>query len=232
MGVVTAIDRDPLMAGFYSIGDATRLLGVSHAAKLRGWINGWPNSNSGPIVDRDFKKTSTVSFLDLMELRFVEYFRGVGVSMPTLRKAAEMARKEWSVQHPFALSNVKYLTDRRNVIAQASEALDDKQTWELATGQYLIWDTIEASIAKGIVFDPATHLASRWQPRPGDHPDIVLDPARAFGKPIVDSAGIPTDALFRQWKAEDGNFDRVARWFEVSRQQVEGAVRFELDMAS
>src|SRR3546814_6586021 len=98
MGIVTAIERDPLLAGFYSIGDATRLLGVSHSAKLRGWINGWPKSKSGPIVDRDFKKTATVSFLDLMELRFIEYFRGQGVSMPTLRKAADMARKEWSVQ--------------------------------------------------------------------------------------------------------------------------------------
>jgi uncharacterized protein (DUF433 family) len=232
MGIVTAIERDPLLAGFYSIGDATRLLGVSHSAKLRGWINGWPKSKSGPIVDRDFKKTATVSFLDLMELRFIEYFRGQGVSMPTLRKAADMARKEWSVQHPFALSDIKYLTDRRKVIAQASEAVGDRSTWELATGQYLIWETIEASIAKGVVFDPSTDLATCWRPRPGDHPDIVLDPSRAFGKPIVDSAGIPTDALFRQWKAEDGSFARVARWYDISPDQVEGAVRFELEMAS
>ena len=232
MGAMEAIESDPLLAGFYSIGDATRLLGVSHAARLRGWINGWPNSKSGPIVDRDFKKSPTVSFLDLMELRFIDYFRGQGVSMHTLRKAAEMARKEWSVQHPFALSNVKYLTDRRHVIAQASEAVGDHSTWELASGQYLIWETIEATIAQGIIFDPATDLASSWKPRPGDHPDIVLDPARGFGKPLVDSAGIPTETLFRQWKAEDGNFDKVARWFDVSRGQVENAVRFELELAS
>ncbi|WP_197051947.1 DUF433 domain-containing protein [Sphingomonas sp. 35-24ZXX] len=230
--MMRAIERDPLLAGFYSIGDATRLLGVSHAAKLRGWINGWPNSKSGPIVERDFKQTATVSFLDLMELRFIEYFRSQGVSMPTLRKAADLARQEWSVQHPFALSDVKYLTDRRKVMAQASKAVGDKPTWELVTGQYLIWDAIEASIAKGVVFDPATHLALRWKPRPGDHPDIVLDPARAFGKPLVDSAGIPTDALFRQWKAEDGSFEKVARWFNVSREQVENAVRFELELAN
>src|SRR3546814_10848720 len=88
--------------------------------------------------------------------------------MPTLRKAADMARKEWSVQHPFALSDIKYLTDRRKVIAQASEAVGDRSTWELATGQYLIWETIEASIAKGVVFDPSTDLAllaaSTWRP--------------------------------------------------------------------
>src|SRR3546814_7569534 len=141
---------------------ATRLLGVSHSAKLRGWINGWPKSKSGPIVDRDFKKTATVSFLDLMELRLIEYFRGQGVSMPTLRKAADMARKEWSVQHPLALSDLKYLTDRRKVIAQASEAVGDRSHWELATGQYLIWETNAASIAKGVDFAPSTDLANCW----------------------------------------------------------------------
>lgn len=226
------IERDPLMAGFYSVGDATRLLGVSSAAKLRGWINGWPNSKTRPIVDRDFKNTATVSFLDLMELRFIEYFRAQGVSMHTLRRAAEMARKEWNVHHPFALSNAQYLTDRVKIIAQAAGETGDKHTWELTSGQYLIWEMIEATIAKGVVFDPASHLATTWQPRPGDFPDVILDPARAFGRPIVDSAGIPTDALFRQWKAEDGDLERVARWFGVSAEQVQSAVAFELELAS
>ena len=232
MGALHSFSPDPLLAGFYSIREATRLLGVGNTSKLRGWINGWSKSQSGPIIDRDFKQSSTVSFLDLMELRFVEYFRAQGVSMQTLRKASEIARDEWNVQHPFALSDIKFLTDRKKIIAQASKEVDDNSTWELVTGQYLIWDAIEATIAKGVVFDPSTYLASMWIPRPGDHPDIVLDPARAFGKPVVNSAGVPTDALFRQWRAEDGNFDRVARWFALTREQVETAVRFELELAN
>src|SRR3546814_12595832 len=104
MGIVTAIERDPLLAGFYSIGDATRLLGVSHSAKMRGWINGWPTSKSGPIVDRDFKKTATVSFLDLMELRFIEYFRGPGVSLPTTRNATVRARQARRRARPVGLA--------------------------------------------------------------------------------------------------------------------------------
>ena len=232
MGVHEAIGKDPLLAGFYSVPDAARLLGVGNAAKLRGWINGWPKSKSGPIVDRDFKSAPTVSFLDLMELRFIEYFRAQGVSMPTLRRAAEVARKEWNVNHPFALSNAHYLTDRVKVIAQAANEVGDRHTWELASGQYLIWEMIEATIAKGVMFDPASHLAATWHPRPGDFPDVVLDPSRAFGRPIVESAGIPTEALFRQWKAEEGDVARVARWFGVADEQVQAAVAFELELAS
>lgn len=232
MGVQPIIEKDPLLAGFYSVGDATRLLGVSSASKLRGWINGWPGSKTGPIVARDFKSTATVSFLDLMELRFIEYFRAQGVSMPTLRRAAEMARKDWNVLHPFALSNAHYLTDRVKIIAQAADEVGDKKTWEMASGQYLMWVTIEETIAKGVMFDPASHLAATWRPRPGDFPDVVLDPSRAFGRPIVDSAGIPTDALFRQWKAEEGNARRVAKWFGVTDEQVQAAVSFELALAT
>jgi len=232
MGVHQAIEKDPLLAGFYSVPDAARLLGVGNAAKLRGWINGWPNSKTGPIVNRDFKNVPTVSFLDLMELRFIEYFRAQGVSMPTLRRAAEMARNDWNVLHPFALSNAHYLTDRVKIIAQAADEVGDKKTWEMASGQYLMWETIEATIAKGVLFDPASHLATTWRPRPGDFPDVVLDPSRAFGRPIVDSAGIPTEALFRQWKAEEGDAPRVAKWFGVTDEQVQAAVAFELDLAS
>ena len=57
---------DPLLAGFFSVADAARLVGVSPAL-VRGWLNGYSNSQSGPVIDRDFAGTRTVSFLDLME---------------------------------------------------------------------------------------------------------------------------------------------------------------------
>jgi len=232
MGEHVNIERDPLLAGFYSVSDATRFLGVSSAAKLRGWINGWPNSKIGPIVERDFKGSPTVSFLDLMELRFIEYFRGQGVSMNTLRLAAAKARKEWGTTHPFALSNAKYLTDRVNIVAQAAEEVGDKKTWDLTSGQYLMWTAVEESIAKGVKFDPSSYLAAIWRPRPGDFPDIVLDPRRAFGKPLVDSAGIPTEVLYRQFRSEDGDANRVAKWFGVTVDQVKTAVGFEVELTS
>lgn len=231
MGVHQSIGKDPLLAGFYSVADAARLLGVGNASKLRGWINGWPKSKVGPIVSRDFKDTPTVSFLDLMELRFIEYFRGQGVSMNTLRVAAQKARSEWNVDHPFALSDAQYLTDRRRIIAQSAEETGDKATWDLVSGQYVIWQMIEQSIAKGVVFDPRSHLATKWHPRPSDFPTIVIDPARAFGRPIIGDAGVPTAALFRQLKAE-GDVERVARWFRVPAADVEAAAAFEVELAS
>ncbi|WP_066587917.1 hypothetical protein [Sphingomonas pruni] len=225
------LEADPLLAGFYSPSDAARLIGVVGTAKLRGWLNGWPNSSSGPIIDRDFQNSRTISFLDLMELRFIEAFRRQGVTMPTLRKAAAKARVEWSADHPFALSRARYLTDRRTVFAQVAEAENDRVTWDLASGQHEMWDVIEATIEKGVIFDPQSDLARRWAPHPDEFPEVWLDPAVAFGKPALHEQRVPTAAIHRMWKAERGNIARVAAAFAISESAAREAVDYEIKSA-
>ncbi|XAP76993.1 hypothetical protein ABC955_10360 [Citromicrobium bathyomarinum] len=226
-----SIEADPLLAGFYSPADAARLLQVA-TPKLRGWLNGWASSSAGPIIDRDFKNTRTVSFLDLMEMRFIEAFRSQGVPMQTLRKASERARLEWEVAHPFAVSKARYLTDRRNIFAQVAEIEGDRLTWDMATGQHEMWDVIETTIEKGVEFDPASEMAARWFPMPGDFPMVKVDPAVAFGKPALDKERVPTSALYRLWKAEGGNLARVAEAFEIPIESARDAIEFEIRTAS
>lgn len=194
-------------------------------------MNGWPSSTAGPIVDRDFKDSRTISFLDLMEMRFIEAFRSQGVSMQTLRAAAERARREWDQPHPFALSRAKYLTDRRSVFAQVAEQKGDRITWDLASGQHEMWDVIEATIAKGVEFDPSSELARRWFPMPLEFPMVGVDPAIAFGKPALAKERIPTSAIYRMWKAE-GSIARAADAFEIDEDAVRAAVEFEIQTAS
>ncbi|WP_337190548.1 DUF433 domain-containing protein [Tsuneonella aeria] len=227
----TNIEADPLLSGFYSPADAARLLQVA-SPKLRGWLNGWSNSSAGPIVDRDFKDSRTISFLDLMELRFIEAFRRQGVSMQTLRAAAARARKEWDQPHPFALSRAKYLTDRRSVFAQVAELQGDRVTWDMATGQHEMWDVIEATIAKGVEFDPVSELARRWYPLPAEFPQVGIDPAVAFGKPALTEERIPTAAIHRMWKAEGGSLSRVAEAFRIGAEAVRAAVEYEITTAT
>ncbi|MES2098007.1 MAG: DUF433 domain-containing protein [Pseudomonadota bacterium] len=225
------VKADPLLAGFYSPTDAARLLQVA-SPKLRGWLNGWANSASGPIVERDFKNSRTVSFLDLMEMRFIEAFRRQGVPMQTLRKAAMRARKEWDTEHPFALSKAKYLTDRRHVFAQIAQQEGDQLTWDMVSGQHEMWDVIESTIAKGVEFDPSSDLARRWFPLPMEFPNVGIDPAVAFGRPALARERVPTAAILRMWKAEGGNFRRVASAFEIEIDAVRSAVEYEIKTAT
>lgn len=233
MGAQQTTMSDPLLAGFYTMRDAARLLRTDSQSKLRGWLNGWSHSNAGPIVLRDFKGYSTVSFLDLMELRFVEHFRGLDVPMPTLRKAAAQARDTWKTTHPFALSRDKYVTDRRNIFAKVAEEEGDNKTYDLATNQYQMWEAIEETIDKGVEFDPATHLAKSWHPMP-DYPNVFINPKFGYGAPCITKLGIPTNTLFSQYRAEAarGGYERVADWFGIKAQEVKEAVQFEIALAA
>jgi DNA-binding transcriptional MerR regulator len=232
MGAHQPITPDPLLAGFYTMKDVARLLRTPNSARLRGWLNGWPNSQSGPVVLRDFNGTSTVSFFDLIELRFIEHFRSAGVTMPTIRRAVATAREQWGSNHPLALSKAKYLTDRRKVFEQAAEEEGDERTIDLVTRQYELWNTIEQTIEHGLTFDPSTYMARRWRPSVERFPNVIVDPAVAFGAPSMESAGVPTAALYKQYQAESGRggYARVAKWFNVPEQIVVEAVKFEISL--
>lgn len=223
---------DPLLAGFFTVAEAARLLRMGNSARIKAWLGGWSRSASGPVIDRDFAG-SDVSFLDLMELRFVDHFRRQGVTMPTIRRAAAQLRLEWSVKHPFAYPNsAKYLTDRRRIFAQAAEAEGDTRTWDLASNQYEMWTAIENIVAKYVAFDPVSEIAQSWRPLGSDFPNVVVDPRLAFGRPVIGRRPTPTGALFQQWKAEGGQVDRVASWFRVEPAEVTEAVDFELSLAA
>jgi uncharacterized protein (DUF433 family) len=60
---------------------------------------------------------------------------------------------------------------------------------------------------------------------------VVLDPARAFGQPIVDREGVPTATLAESYEAE-GSIERVAGWFEISVASVRDAVEFEQQLSA
>lgn len=226
-------EADPLLAGFYTIRDAARFLNTGNQAKLRSWLDGWRSSKLDPVIQRDFEHSATVSFLDLMELRFIQHFRRVGVPLQTLRKSAENARRAWNEKHPFALSRDRYLSNRREIFAQTAEEQGDLKTLNLATNQYEMWAAIEELIDQGLTFDPSSNLAKTWQPR-AEFKNIIMDPHRAFGAPSIKDLGIPTKALLNQYKAEAvrGGFERVASWFGIEQSYVEEAVKFEVSLVN
>src|SRR6185369_8483607 len=86
---------DPVAGGFYTVREAARLLSIAQPAKIVGWLHGHKGRGRGPIIQRQYQPidgAQELSFLDLIEVRFVEHFRKQGVSLQALRKAAATAR--------------------------------------------------------------------------------------------------------------------------------------------
>lgn len=229
MSVVQLSERKALTGGFYTVDEAARILGIENATKVRRWIGG--GAGSAPVIQRQYDRGDELGFLDLLEVRFVEYFRRQGVSLQSIRAAAAKLRAELEQAHPFALSNVTFVTDRKRIFSLAAREVGDERLIDIVTGQHAMYDVIEAYLAKGVGFAPSG-LAKDWRPEPSAYPNVLLHPLRAHGQPIIDTAGVTTSALFSLWRAEGQDYDRVADWFETDRDLVMQAIEYELKLAA
>lgn len=217
--------------GLYTPAEAARLIKVP-AAKLTRWMKGHGSGNRtyaplwhGQVDLHDGKLY--LGFLDLVQSRMASAFIAAGLSPQKVRRALVLARELIEHDHPFATS--RFRTDGRTLLLEAlSDDDDDRQLVDLfKRGQYVMHKVIEPSL-KGIDFD--TDIAARWWPK-GRSSDIVLDPARQFGQPIVESVGVPTSILKAAVDAE-GSISRAAHIFRVSPGVVQRAVDFERSLAA
>ena len=138
---------------------------------------------------------------------------------------------------PLATDRLRFLLseDRKNIFVEeilkpAAKEMSDMRLWSLLTKQYEIYELMQEKLARGVSFDPQTHLATRWVPRPGDFPDIFIDPKIAFGRPVIPSF-VPTETIMKSWLAEGKDYNSVADWFDVSVLEIQKAVDFELALA-
>ncbi len=110
--------------GIYTVPEASRLTGVP-AARIHRWIAGYDykvgqeTHESDPVWLSQLPKVddrAALGFLDLMEIRFVDAFRGHGVSWKKIRLAAKRARGLFGQTHPF--STKRFQTDGRTIFAE------------------------------------------------------------------------------------------------------------------
>lgn len=225
--------NNPLARGFYTPGDAARLIEKSSLRRIRGWLLGYEDRTVGPVMTRDYVPISghqELSFLDLIELRFIEHFREHGVKMKTLRSAAFRLRREFETTHPFATDHVHLIADKadifRVIMRETGHEAKDRALMSLTTDNYILEEMIKRGLVPGITFEADSHLAKRWKPRPATFSEIVVDPRVAYGQPCGPS-GIPTGTLFDAWRAEGEDYDAAASWFGVKAQDISRAVDFE-----
>lgn len=218
-----------LDAGFYTIQEAASLIGATDE-RVRAWLKPTPKYDPAVVSARVANgKVRDISFLDLIELNFVDHFRKQGVSLQTLRRVSAEARKEFG-EHPFARNNIRYRTDRHKIYADVAEETGDRRLLELTQRQFEL-NVIEDLLLSGIDFDPETQIAKLWRPRK-EFKHIVVDPKINFGRPSLAGFGVGTEAIHRLWIGESGNARAVADWFEIPKHLVEEALRFETDLAN
>lgn len=222
--------------GLYTFQEAAKLTDTS-AQDLRRWLKGHSYKSHGsvermssvPLWQSELTETEIegISFHDLLEIRFVNAFRKHGVSLQTIRLASKHARQLFN--HPYPFTCKRFETDGQSIFATALEESGETDLLDLAKKQYVFTKIIESSLYRGIEFG-SDDLASCWYPVKRSKA-IVLDPAIAFGKPIVTHGHVRTSILYDAFKIEESK-QFVARLYEVPINAVEAAIRFEEQLAA
>lgn len=218
--------------GLYTISEAAKLL-RSNPRTIRRWVEGYSyrrngeKSHSAPLWRPDFALDEGVelSFRDLIELRFINAFTELGLSIRTIRSCLEAARECIDTDRPF--SSGKFRTDGRRIFLQGNDHLNDPVLLDLKRRQYVFSGVIERTFKD---LDLEEDIVTRWRPYRGKD-SIVVDPARSFGQPISSEFGVPTIVLAEAVQAE-GSVARVAALYEVDRRVVTDAVRYHEELAA
>lgn len=219
--------------GFYTAGDAARLLGVS-ARSIRRWLGGYNYTQNGekrrveplwePQLPRDDDHIE-LGFRDLIELRFVNAFLNAGLGLKTIRHCLDYARQCVDDDRPF--STRRFRTDGKTIFLESASTAGDESLLDLKNEQYAIKTVIERTFKD---LDIDNDAVSRWRPYKGK-PSIVIDPEFVFGQPTTAKYNVPTIALAQAVKAE-GSAKAVASLFEVPLSVVRDAVAFEASLAA
>jgi uncharacterized protein (DUF433 family) len=233
---MTLIPFQLIGKGVYSLAEAERLIRIPRR-RISRWTRGYAyrykgqTHHSRPLIaggtEPSTDKYPVLSFLDLLEVRFLDAFLEHGVSRKAVRIAALNARELLGRHHPFSTRIFK--TAGRSIFAEIVRGTDDKHLLDIVKNQFVFTRIISPSLYQGVEFD-ASDDPRRWWPL-GEQHGVVIDPERGFGAPIVARSGVPTKVLARAFAAE-GSMAFVASWYEVSEREVRDALHFEERLAA
>lgn len=225
--------------GFYSLAEASRLVRVP-VSSISRWLYGYVYTTidkghekqkhfSEPLWKTEYSADSfadkVIGFRDLLELRIVRQFVGHGLPLLVVRRCLAEAK---AVYGDYPLTTHKFCTDGKTLFMSVMRDGTEKELLDLLKRQLVFGDIIKPSLYSGIEYEG--EAARRWYPEGKNRRNIVLDPQQQFGKPVVADIGVPTEALFSNYKVEGGDhaaLNIVARTFDVPVRKVQAAVQFE-----
>jgi uncharacterized protein (DUF433 family) len=216
--------------GVYNIAEAAKLSGLQ-PGRVRAWFRpGETNLSSRPVFLSDYPSVGddrAISFLDLIEVCIAGKLRAADppVSLQHIRKVHRKLSNDTGQKHPFCTREIYHSRGKiftRPLNEPGTDAIIDP----LSNQQYI--NAIILPFLQRIEYDEITDLARLWHIADG----IVVDPARCFGKPIVEEVGIATRILASAYEANGRNSRRVANWYEIDPDHVEKAVKFERELAA
>lgn len=216
----------------YPAYEAARILNLP-IATVRAWCFGYNyRARKGaakkfhPVIRPANPQAHLLSFANLCELHVLSAIRRHHrVSLPRVRAGVEFLRSRLDSDRP--LIDREFMTNGIDLfVDHATELLNVSQR-----GQKALRGDFEQALARierdrrgtPVRLFPfsRTSVTDTQQPK-----TIVIDPHRAFGRPVLSSAAITTEVIIGRFNAGD-SMTEMAKDYGVDETEIEEAIRFE-----
>ncbi len=165
-----------------------------------------------------------LNFADLLEIRIVHAFNEAGVRVRVLKETANYARERFGTEYPF--SNRRFMTDGAEVFAETTVGLEDVSEHSQLAFEKIVSPSLFEPVDYEVDDPIRWYPADEWSLGIGSKV-VCLDPAYAFGAPIMTEFRVRTQTLKDAYIAEGRDVDAAARAYDVSVDAVEDALLFE-----
>lgn len=209
------MDTNVIGRGVYTIPEAAKYIGKPHQT-----LHAWFKSGNRQLFSPDYPPVDghqAISFFDLVDAMVASTFRKHGVPMREIRNVYEELRTLFNEEHPFCKKDLDLSTDGKKIYHKYGNDVA-----QVINGQVHSKELMKGYL-EGIDFNSETLMPERWHPSKG----IVIDPARRFGKPVVEGVFMPTWVLHKAYMANDMDEDYVADLYDVQPEDVRAAVEYE-----
>lgn len=230
--------RDPRRVPAYTTFDAARYLRLPEQT-LRNWLQGYSyvtaagnRRQSPPLVKADGATAYELSFLNLIELHVLGILRREhGVKMPKIRRAIDYLKEQLHSQRPLIDDEME--TEGTNIfVEKLGSLINVSQHGQLAMSALLRehLKRIERD-ANGVPFRLFPFTRPRADLRLAAElaalPKIIsIDPAVAFGRPVIVGSRVPTTEIFQRFNAGESPEDLAAD-FGRQLEEIHEAIRCE-----
>jgi hypothetical protein len=192
---------------------------------VRRWALGNPRTQRGvahrdkPLIRIDGDSVIPLSFLNLLELRFLAAYRK-RVPLQSIRRALDFAGSELGVERP--LLSLEFKAQGQSLFLQFAAEGDDSYL-DASRGGQLAWPAAIADFIDTIDYEE--HTAHRWWPLGRGQP-VIVDTLYNGGLPSTAESGVRTNAIAVHRK-EGLDVPEIAHDVGASAREVRAALRFE-----
>jgi uncharacterized protein (DUF433 family) len=223
---------DLLNRPIYGLAQADRVLGL-RSGTARRWIDGYKRAGKQypPVVREEHTGEEIITWGELVETRLLSEYRDAGVPLIRMRPAVVALREELQTRYPLASARTWLDVKGRDLVLRVQQQVGLEHRLALVvvrTGQ-VFWTNPAEAFRKSIEWtgDDGAQQPRLMRPA-GDLPEVVIDPLRGFGEPVV--RNVRTEILGELFRAGE-RVDEIADMYELDQSTVEQAVRYEMRRA-